>query len=557
MMEWTRERLGDILLKAGVIDEDQLELALADQGKHGGRLGRILTNQGAITEEQLAQTLATQKHLQLVDLSTCDIDSDVARLITAQVARRHQILPLRVQDDRLVVAMANPLDIEAVDTLRVMTGYDVTVVVATESDVTKGIRQYLDTGAEAIFAAESAAPKAEDRRETANIESENVPVVKLANKIITDAIEERASDVHFEPQEDHLRIRYRIDGVLHETSRVPKSVEPALVSRIKIMAEADIAEKRVPQDGHFYFKENGKEVDVRVAILPTVHGENVSLRLLSRGQSLIRLAEIGFEDEALAEFRSLLRKPYGSILVTGPTGSGKTTTMYAALNEINTAEKKTVTIEDPVEYEIPGIIQSQVNLKTGLTFAVGLRALVRCDPDIVLIGEIRDLETARIAVRSALTGHLVLSSLHANDAPSALTTLIDMGIQPFIISSAVAGVLAQRLARRLCPRCKERYEPDQAIIDRMDVDIEPEGEPTFYRPVGCKHCANTGFKGRIGVFELMPVSEDVAKLCVVSASTESIREMAVAEGMRTMREDGMLKAMKGITPLEEVLRVVV
>lgn len=556
MIDWTRERLGEILLKSGLVNEEQLEAALAAQAKRGGRLGRILLDQGAITEEQLAQTLATQKHLKLVDLSIYDVDGDVARLISAHVARRHQVLPVRVEDDNLVVAMANPLDIQAIDTLRVMTGYDIQPVVATETDIDRGIRQYLEAE-ESAMAAEFAVGKPAKAEEEETAEFQDLPIVSLANRLIGNAVDERASDVHFEPQTDHLRVRYRIDGVLHEVTRIPKSVEPALISRLKIMAEADIAERRVPQDGHFDLKHGVKNVDVRASILPTVHGENVSLRILSREHSLLQLTQLGFQEEVLGKFHALLQKPYGAILVTGPTGSGKTTTMYAALNELNTEEKKTVTIEDPVEYQIPGVVQTQVNLKTGLTFAVGLRSLVRCDPDIVLIGEIRDLETAKIAVRSALTGHLVLSSLHANDAPSALTTLIDMGIQPFIISSAVLGVLAQRLARKLCDRCKEPYEPEQAIMDRLGLDVEAGSEATFYRPTGCRDCSNTGFSGRIGVFELMPMSEDVAKLCVTSGSTEAIREVAIAEGMKLMRDDGIAKAKKGITSIEEVLRVVV
>jgi len=389
------------------------------------------------------------------------------------------------------------------------------------------------------------------------VETEDVPVVNLVNKLIVDAIDERASDVHIEPLPDQVIVRYRIDGVLHEAARIPKNVEPALVSRLKIMGECDIAERRLPQDGRFRFRQGARDIDVRMAVLPTVNGENVSLRLLSRSHWLLQLSQLGFEDDVLEKYRTLVVKPYGAILVTGPTGSGKTTTMYAALNEINTREKKIVTIEDPVEYQIPGILQTQVNLKAGLTFPVGLRSLVRCDPDIVLIGEIRDLEAARIAVRSALTGHLVLSSLHANDAPSALTTLIDMGVQPFVISSAVIGVLAQRLARRLCDRCKRAYEPEVEYLAKMGLELEGGERPTFYRAVGCKHCANTGFSGRIGIFELMIVSESVARLCVSNGSTEAIREVALAEGLRLMRDDGFFKAKRGITTLEEVLRVVV
>ncbi|RJQ54100.1 MAG: type II secretion system protein GspE [Actinobacteria bacterium] len=557
MIEWTRERLGDILLRSGLVTESQLEQALEVQSAGGGRLGKILAERGVISEEQLAETLAVQKKLDLVDLTEYDIEKEVARLIPSQVAVRYQVLPLAVRDGNLVVAMANPLDVEAVDTLRVMTGYDVQPVVATESDVAWAIRQYLESEETAIRAAASAVSREPLRQEEPEIETETVPVVTLVNKLVDDAIEERASDIHFEPQTDCLRVRYRIDGVLHEVARIPKNVEPSLISRLKIMADADIAEKRLPQDGHFNYAGRGREVDVRVAILPTMHGENVTLRLLSGAISLLKLSQLGIEEDMLERLRALLSRPHGSLLVTGPTGSGKTTTMYASLNELNTPERKIMTIEDPVEYQIPGIVQTRVNTRIGLTFAAGLRTVVRCDPDIVLIGEIRDLETAQIAVRSALTGHLVLSSLHANDAPSALTTLVDMGIPSYIISSAVNGVVAQRLARRLCGRCKEQVEPEPRLVYRANIPDEDLEGATMCAPRGCKHCAQTGFSGRIAVSEIMPVSEAVAQLCVKSGSSEVIREAAIAEGMRTMRQDGIMKALAGVTSLEEIMRVVV
>ncbi len=556
-MDWTRERFGDILLRSGLLEEAQLENALATQAAQGGRLGRILIDSRIISEEQLAHTLAVQKHLELVDLAACHVDGDIARLVPPQVATRYQVLPVYLKNGRLVLAMSNPLDVEAIDTVRVMTGYDVEPVVATESDVTWGIRQFLESEEPMIDAAASAVVTPENVPEEARIETGNVPVVNLANKLLDDAIEERASDVHFEPQAGYLRVRYRIDGVMHEVARIPKKVEPSLLSRLKIMADADIAEKRLPQDGHFNYGRDGSKVDVRVAILPTTHGENITLRLLSGAVSLLRLEQLGFEDDMLERLRKVLARPYGSLLVTGPTGSGKTTTMYASLNELNTDERKIVTIEDPVEYQIPGIVQTQVNNRIGLTFSAGLRTVVRCDPDIVLIGEIRDLETAQIAVRSALTGHLVLSSLHANDAPSALTTLIDMGIPPYIISSAVNGVVAQRLARRLCDRCKRVVKPDTSDFYRLGISDQEFDGATLYGPAGCKHCARTGYTGRLAISEIMTISENVAQLCVKSASTEALREAAIGEGMRTMRQDAVIKVRSGVTSLEEMARIVV
>ncbi|RMD85832.1 MAG: type II/IV secretion system protein, partial [Calditrichaeota bacterium] len=383
--------------------------------------------------------------------------------------------------------------------------------------------------------------------------SAEAPVVKLVNLIIAQAILDKASDIHIEPEEKSLRVRYRIDGILHEAFNPPKHLQAAIISRIKILSDLDIAESRVPQDGRFQVSLNGREVDLRVSTLPTVHGENVVLRILDKSSLMIDLEELGFSEDSLKQFKSLLASSYGIILVSGPTGSGKTTTLYSALQSINTPDKNIVTIEDPVEYRLKMIRQSQVNVKAGLTFASGLRAILRQDPDIVMVGEIRDSETAKIAVEAALTGHLVLSTIHTNDAPGGLTRLTEMGVEPFLTASATVGVVAQRLVRRICENCKEPYKPSPAILE--ELGISQEKERRFYRGVGCEECKNTGYKGRMGIYEIMSMDETLRELTLKQASSDQIKKVAIQHGMRTLRQDGLFKAIQGITTLEEVIRV--
>ena len=419
----------------------------------------------------------------------------------------------------------------------------------------------LDTAADAL--AQEAGATAEKEKQdleaiTATASAEDAPIIKLVNLLITQAINDRASDIHIEPDEKSLRIRYRIDGVLHEVMNPPRSVHAGITSRLKIMADINIAERRIPQDGRIGLVVQGKQIDIRVATLPTVHGEKIVMRLLDKSSVLLSLGDLGFLPDNFDRFRESYTKPYGAILVTGPTGSGKSTTLYATLNVLNRPEVNIITVEDPVEYQLPGINQIQTNPKAGLTFASALRSILRSDPDIVLIGEIRDRETAQIAVEAALTGHLVLSTLHTNDAPSALTRLTEMGIEPFLVSSALDAVVAQRLARKLCDRCKEAYTPteDELIQAHFPFDLAEE-VPTLYRPNGCTACGNTGYKGRLAVHEVMRMTEEIERLVAERASSEDIGKVARSQGMRTLREDGMAKVAQGVTSIEEVLRIIV
>jgi type IV pilus assembly protein PilB len=459
--------------------------------------------------------------------------------------------------------MADPANVVALDDIRALAKRDVRAVVATKADVANAItRCYrLDSAAETL-ADEAAA--LQDQAEPdldaqlASAEGDDAPIIKLVNLLITQAVNDRASDIHIEPGERDLRVRYRIDGVLHETMTPPKSVQNGIASRLKIMAEINIAERRVPQDGRMSLTVQGKQIDVRVATLPTVHGEKIVMRILDKSSVLLELKDLGFLPANFKRFSDSYNKPYGQILVTGPTGSGKSTTLYAALNILNRPEVNIITVEDPVEYRLAGINQIQTNSKAGLTFASALRSILRCDPDIVLIGEIRDRETAQISTEAALTGHLVLSSLHTNDAPSAVTRLVEMGIEPYLVASALDCVVAQRLARKLCDRCKEPFAPTPAELEAAgfpnDVD---EPMPKLFRGVGCPSCGRTGYKGRMALHEVMNITEEIEKLTVENASSETIRKVALEQGMITLRADGMEKVRGGNTSIEEILRVVV
>jgi len=555
-----KKRLGKILIEAGLITEEQLQQALESQD--GKTLGRTLVDLGFITEADIAATLAKRMNLPFVDVGNYEINPSAATIISEDMARRYTILPIDFEGEKLVVAMADPANIFAIDDLRIVTGYDIKTVVATESDLLAAINQYsrVDRAVEQVV--ESITPEVEaevavpEEGKEEIEEARGAPIVKLVNLILTEAVRDRANDVHIEPQEKELRIRYRIDGVLHEIMSSPKKVQNGVISRIKIMAGMDIAERRVPQDGRFSLTVDKKEIDFRVATLPAIHGEKIVLRLLEKESIMMDLGELGLLQESYERFKDSFTKPYGAILVTGPTGCGKTTTLYAVLNVINTVERNLITVEDPVEYRLTGINQVQVNPKAGLTFASALRSILRNDPDVVMIGEIRDEETALIAVESALTGHLVLSTLHTNDAPSALTRLTEMGLEPFLTSSAVDCVVAQRLARRLCKECKEAYEPSPEMLERVGFSFDGK-VPTLYKVKGCKKCNNTGYKGRIGIYEIMMVSETVERLTVERATAEQIKEVVIAEGMKTLREDGFEKVRLGITSLEEILRVIV
>ncbi len=554
----TGKRLGKVLVQAGVLTDDQLADALKDTS--GRSLSTVVVDLGYTTEERIGRAVAEQLGLAYLDLGQYEIDANAATLIQPDLARRYTVLPIAFQDDELVVAMADPANIFAIDDLRIVTGYEIRAVVAAESDLTAAIERFASLATnvdEMVGDLEDAVGTVAVSEEAEEAADDAGPAAKLMNLIITTAIREGAGDIYVEPQESELRVRFRIDGVCQEVVRSPKKVHRQLISRIKISSGMDIAEKRRPQDGRFGVVLDGKAVDFRVAVLPTVQGEMSVIRLLRRDSIMLSLEDLGFLDQPLQRLMEALEKPYGCILVTGPTGSGKSTTLYAAINKTNDPRSNLITVEDPVEYRLEGLSQVQVHEKAGLTFAAALRSILRQDPDKVMIGEIRDKETGTIAIEAALTGHLVLSTLHTNDAPSAITRLTEMGIEPFLSASAVNCVLAQRLGRRLCPSCKEAYTPDEAALRRIEFPM-PEGRvPTLYRAVGCKKCNNIGYKGRMGIHEVFAMSEVLERMCVEHASADELKRQAVAEGMLTLRDDGYAKVKMGLTSLEEIMRVVV
>ncbi|MDP9100527.1 MAG: Flp pilus assembly complex ATPase component TadA [Actinomycetota bacterium] len=552
------KQLGDILLEGGHVTPDQLTTAVEEQRRLGRSLGRVLVDLGVLTEGQLVAALATQIGMKFVDLSDYPVDGSAVMKVPDAVCRRHTALPIGYEDGRLVVAMADPANVFAIDDIRSMTGLEIRPVVATKPDVLAAINRYHRGEAE-LDDLTMAMDVADDDDDLSNVKEivEDAPIVKFVNLLITQAIQDRASDIHIEPAERDLRVRFRIDGVLHEIMRSPKTIQSGVISRLKIMADINIAERRIPQDGRLSVTSNGKKIDLRVATLPTVWGEKIVMRILDNSTAMLKLSDLGFGEENYEVYSRSFIKPYGMILVTGPTGSGKSTTLYATLNIVSRPEVNVITVEDPVEYRLPGINQVQTNAKAGLTFAAALRSILRSDPDIVLLGEIRDHETAQIAVEAALTGHLVLSTLHTNDAPSAITRLTEMGIEPFLVGSALDCVLAQRLARRLCPKCKEAYVPTrEALVEARFPWDEGAELPTLYRPIGCSACSKTGYKGRLALHEVMAVSEQIERLAVEHASALTIGSAARSEGMITLRDDGLRKVLAGVTSVEEILRVV-
>lgn len=558
-MKEARRQLGDLLVAQGVISEEQLSEALKVQRESGEPLGRVMVKIGLVKEADLLRILAGQLGLDFVDLADYQVDLGAVSLVPERIAKKNVALPIGFDEDKLIVAVANPTDVFIFDDLRMMTGFEIKPVVATKEDIMSAISRYAKAdqlvGQDMDeLTKEVAGEELTEGPISAAIDE--APIVKLVNLIINQAISDRASDIHIEPQEKDVRIRYRIDGVLHEIMTPPKRVQSGLLSRIKIMADLNIAEARVPQDGRIGLTVAGRSVDLRVATLPTVYGEKIVLRILEKESIMINLEDLGFLPESLEAYRSSFKKPYGAVLVAGPAGCGKTTTLYAALNVLNTVEKKLITVEDPVEYKLAGVIQIQINNRVGLTFAAALRSILRNDPDIVMIGEIRDRETALISVESALTGHLVLATLHTNDAPQALTRLTEMGIEPFLSASAVDCIVAQRLARLLCKSCKQPYTPDEETLQTAGMTNAKDEKLLFYKPVGCGKCKNSGYKGRLGLFEVMKVSEEIEKLSVARASSDEVGRQAVAEGMITLRQDGLQKVKAGLTSLEEILRVV-
>jgi type IV pilus assembly protein PilB len=553
------KQLGQILIELGYITPEQLESALEEHRKTPKSLGRVLIDLGMIKEADLVRALAEQVGLEFVDLNEFPIDATATVLLPEALSRRYRAIPIGERDGRLLVAMSDPANVYALDDIRTITGREVQPVVATANDVEQAIQKFagMDSQVEAMA---SIAAEAADGDTPENLEEalEDAPIVKLVNAIMTQAVGDRASDVHLEPAERDVRIRFRVDGVLHEPMPpAPKNIQGGLISRLKVMADLNIAEKRVPQDGRISMKVGGRALDLRLATLPTVYGEKVVIRILDKSNALLRLEDLGFLEDSYKRFSESFKKPYGALLVTGPTGSGKSTTMYSTLNILNEEAKNIITVEDPVEYRLAGVNQIQVNPKAGLTFASALRSILRADPDIVLIGEIRDRETAVIAIEAALTGHLVLSSLHTNDAPSAITRLVEMDVETFLVASAIDAVVAQRLARKLCERCRVAYRPEPAELQAAGYPdwLWPE-IPELFKAQGCAACANTGYRGRIGLYEVMQMSEEIERLTVERSSADAIRTVAVQQGMMTLRDDGLEKARVGITTLDEVARVV-
>ena len=558
-MKKKTKQLGQILIEQGLISEQQLQEALETQERVPKSLGRILIDLNLIREVDLVRALAEQIGMEFVDLGEFPVDPSATALIPETVARRYRALPIADREGTLLVAMSDPANVYALDDIRTITGREVQPVVATAADVMAAIQKYNNMGDQVEALASEAANLAEETDlDAPEAAVEDAPIVKLVQMLLTRGIAERASDVHIEPTEKDVRVRFRVDGVLHEVMRSPKNIQGGLISRLKVMADMNIAERRVPQDGRVSLRVGGVSVDLRIATLPTVYGEKVVIRILNKESVLLRLGDLGFSDDSYKRYEQSFRKPYGAILVTGPTGSGKSTTLYATLNIVNSADRNIITVEDPVEYRLPGVNQVQVNVKAGMTFAAALRSILRADPDIILIGEIRDHETALIAVESALTGHLVLSTLHTNDAPSAITRLNEMGVETFLVASALDCVVAQRLARKLCDRCKEPYRPNEAELQSAGYPehMWPEIE-ILHRPVGCTACAKTGFLGRLGLYEVMHVTEEVERLTVERAASDRIREVALEQGMVPLRLDGLNKARQGLTSVEEILRVVV
>ena len=557
-------RIGDILISEGKITQGQLEEALLLQKEDRREIGQILLSLGYINKLDLAQSLAKRLRLEYIEVTERDVDREVVTLVDQKVLRKHGAMPLRVEDGRLLVAMSDPTDFYALEDLKMISGYPITPVVAVDDEIRRvqnkvfamgeGIAEILEEAADGSISLEDFGEV-----ELGDGDADNAPIVRLVSSILQQAVAEGVSDIHVEPRPRQLAVRMRVDGVLREVMGVPLSLQSGVTARLKILADLDIAEKRLPQDGRFSVRLGGQKVDLRVATLPTVFGEKVVLRLLDTANVDVDLRGLGFAPEILERYEEVYKRPYGTILVTGPTGSGKSTTLYATLKELNSPEKNLITVEDPVEYRMAGINQIQVNPKAGLTFASGLRSILRSDPDVVMIGEIRDRETAKISVEAALTGHLVLATLHTNDAPSAITRLVDMGVEPFLISSAVDCVIAQRLARRLCDRCKRPVEVAEETLSNLGFSSErlAGGDFNFHEAVGCDRCGGVGYRGRVGIYEMMVVGEQTKELVLKRGSAVEVRRVAEEEGMIPLRVDGMVKAARGLTTIEEILRSVV
>ncbi len=551
----TRKRLGDLLVGAGLITQDQLLSVLDIQKKSGKKLGELLIENGLVSEKQIIEVLEFQLGIPHMDLEKHFIDPEIPKLINENLARRYNLIPVKKDRGKLIVAMSDPLNIYAIDDVTIATGFQVEPVISTRRDILNAIDSYY--GKQNAEQAVEDFKKKYDVENIDNIDEEivneinNAPVVRLINSIIKQAVKSNASDIHIEPFEDILRVRFRVDGELREIMTPAKSTHSAIMARIKIMGKMNIAEKRLPQDGRVETEVDGKDIDLRISTLPTVYGEKAVIRLLDRSNFLITKEDLGLSKENLSLFDSIIKNPNGIILVTGPTGSGKTTTLYTILRELNTMDQNIVTVEDPVEYRLHGINQVNVNQKAGLTFASALRSILRQDPDIIMIGEIRDTETAQIAVRAAITGHLVLSTMHTNDTASTVIRLIDMGVPPYLVSSAVIGVVAQRLVKKICDSCKTQYIPNEQERQLLKI----QDDITLYKGKGCSYCNNTGYKGRTAIHEVMPIDRKLRIQIDKGESTDLLRQTAKTNGTITLRENCKELVLKGITTIDELIRV--
>ena len=562
-------RLGDLLVAEGLINQDQLQRALLAQKGTAEKLGSLLVRLNLVDEDKLVGFLSKQYGIPSVTLSQLDIDPDVLKLIPAQMARKYEIVPVERKGNVLTLAMADPTNVFALDDVTFLTNLQVQPSVAPQGAIRKAIERNYDVQMSAIGEVLS-----ELEGEVGDVElldedevgakvdifelkesADEAPIVKLVNMVLVDAIRRGASDIHLEPYEKVFRVRFRVDGVLHEIMTPPKRLEPALISRVKIMANLDIAERRLPQDGRIKLRYNTHEIDFRVSTLPTIYGEKTVMRLLDKESLQLDLTKLGFDPDALEHFQKAIRSPYGMVLITGPTGSGKTTTLYSAVHTVNSPDINIMTAEDPVEYNLKGVNQVQINDEIGRTFAAALRSFLRQDPDVILVGETRDLETAQIGIRAALTGHLVLTTLHTNDCPSTIARLLDMGIPPFLVSSSLLLIVAQRLARRVCKDCRDPYEADEDSLVPYGHLPQGLGSCTFYRGKGCATCNFTGMRSRVAIYEVMPVSPEIRDLILRNAASSEIREVAESQGMKTLRQAGLLKVIDGTTTVEEVLRV--
>lgn len=552
------KRIGEILVDSGLITAKQLEDAIAEGKRTGVRLGNVLVDGSYVTEEDISRALSEQFGIPYILLDSVIIDPELIKLIPEVVARKHKVIPITIEGGKLKVATFDPLNVFAMDDIRKISGRDVSPVVCSENSIQKAIdQQYsvkgdfedivakLDSAEFDLMGDEQDVPEV-----LAKIAGET-PIIKLVNMILFQAIRDRASDIHIEPQADLLRVRMRIDGVLHEVSKLPRRLQPAITSRIKILGNLDIAEKRISQDGRFQIKVGNAEVDIRLSTLPTIHGEKSVMRILDKSTMLLNIDDLGISEFGKNTLIKMVQKPYGMILITGPTGSGKTTTVYTVLNKINTLSKNIVTVEDPVEYQLGIINQVQVNVKVGVTFADSLRTILRQDPDIIMIGEIRDRETSEIAINAALTGHLVVSTLHTNDAAGTISRLLDMDIEPFLISSSIICVVGQRLVRKICSSCREPFTPDELL--KSELGLKPgDTIPTLYKGKGCNNCRGTGYKGRVGIYEILTITDEVRHEILKKSDSSIIRKVAMTKGFTTLRQDGVRKVLEGATTMEEV-----